>query len=256
MRRIEVMSAPVVLVTGALTGIGRATALAFAAEGAVVAVSGRHPDKGEALVADLKQSGALDAAFIKADVRREAEVSALVDEVVARFGRLDIAVNNAGKEALGAIQDVTESSYDEVFGTNVLGTLLSLKHEFRVMRAQGKGAIVNVGSVYGHKGFGGGGSVYAGSKFAIEGITKCAALEGAPAGIRVNAIAPGHVETAMFNRVIGGNSDVKAAISGMIPAGRVGEPKEIGDAIVFITSDKAAFMTGEIVTIDGGLAAG
>jgi NAD(P)-dependent dehydrogenase (short-subunit alcohol dehydrogenase family) len=250
------MLKPVVLITGALSGIGRATAFAFAAEGSRVAVSGRHPDKGEALVAELMRKGASEATFFRADVRKEAEVSALIDQVVARFGRLDIAVNNAGKEALGLIPDVTEQSYEEVFGTNVLGTLLSLKHEFRVMKAQSKGSIVNIGSVYGHKGFGGGGSVYAASKFAIEGITKCAALEGAPAGIRVNAVAPGHIETAMFDRVIGGNDDVKTMVKGMIPLGRVGEPNEIGDAIVFIASDKAAFMTGEIVTIDGGLAAG
>jgi NAD(P)-dependent dehydrogenase (short-subunit alcohol dehydrogenase family) len=250
------MLKPVVLITGALSGIGRATAFAFAAEGSRVAVSGRHPDKGEALVAELMRKGASEATFFRADVRKEAEVSALIDQVVARFGRLDIAVNNAGKEALGLIPDVTEQSYEEVFGTNVLGTLLSLKHEFRAMKAQSKGSIVNIGSVYGHKGFGGGGSVYAASKFAIEGITKCAALEGAPAGIRVNAVAPGHIETAMFDRVIGGNDDVKTMVKGMIPLGRVGEPNEIGDAIVFIASDKAAFMTGEIVTIDGGLAAG
>jgi NAD(P)-dependent dehydrogenase (short-subunit alcohol dehydrogenase family) len=250
------MSKPIVLITGALSGIGRAAALAFAAEGAQVAVSGRHPDKGEALVAEMKRNGAFNAAFFSADVRKEAEVSALMDQVVARFGRLDIAVNNAGKEALGPIPDVTEQSYEDVFGTNVLGTLLSLKHEFRVMKAQGKGAIVNIGSVYGHKGFGGGGSVYAASKFAIEGITKYAALEGAPVGIRVNAVAPGHVATAMFDRVIGGNDEVKTMVKGMIPLGRIGEPSEIGDAIVFIASEKAAFMTGEIVTIDGGLAAG
>jgi NAD(P)-dependent dehydrogenase (short-subunit alcohol dehydrogenase family) len=208
------MSKPIVLITGALSGIGRAAALAFAAEGAQVAVSGRHPDKGEALVAEMKRNGAFNAAFFSADVRKEAEVSALMDQVVARFGRLDIAVNNAGKEALGPIPDVTEQSYEDVFGTNVLGTLLSLKHEFRVMKAQGKGAIVNIGSVYGHKGFGGGGSVYAASKFAIEGITKCAALEGAPVGIRVNAVAPGHVATAMFDRVIGGNDEVKTMVKG------------------------------------------
>ena len=250
------MSTPVVLVTGALTGIGRATALAFAKGGSRVVVSGRHPDKGVALAAELKTHGAADAIFIKADVLHEAEIQALVDGVVKQFGRLDIAVNNAGKEALGAITEVTAEAYNTVFGTNVLGTLLSLKHEFRVMKAQGKGSIVNIGSVYGHKGFGGGGSIYVGSKFAIEGITKSAALEGAPVGIRVNAVAPGHVETAMFQRVIGGNQDVKSAISKMIPLGRVGEPAEIGDAIVWITSDKAAFLTGEIITIDGGLAAG
>jgi NAD(P)-dependent dehydrogenase (short-subunit alcohol dehydrogenase family) len=250
------MSKPVVLVTGALSGIGLATALTFAAEGAQVVVSGRHSDKGEALVAELKQKGASEAAFFKADVRKEAEVSALIDDVVKRFGRLDVAVNNAGKDTVGPITDVSEQAYEEVFGTNVLGTLLSIKHEFRVMKAQGKGAIVNVGSVYGHKGFAGGGSVYAGSKFAIEGITKCSALEGAALGIRVNAVAPGPIETAMFNRVIGGNADVKKMVAGMVPLGRVGEPNEIGDLIAFLGSDKAAFITGEIVTIDGGLAAG
>jgi NAD(P)-dependent dehydrogenase (short-subunit alcohol dehydrogenase family) len=250
------MARPVVLITGALTGIGRATAVEFAKEGAQIAVSGRHPDKGEALVRQLKEGGASKAAFIKADVRSEAEVAALVDSVIAQFGRIDVAVNNAGKETLGELTDITEQAYNEVFGTNVLGTLLSLKYEFRAMRAQGKGSIVNIGSVYGHKGFGGGGTIYVGSKFAIEGITKSAALEGAPHGIRVNAVAPGHIETAMFRRVIGDNNDVKTAVAASIPAGRVGDPKEIGEAIVFIASDKAAFMTGEIVTIDGGLAAG
>jgi NAD(P)-dependent dehydrogenase (short-subunit alcohol dehydrogenase family) len=250
------MSTPAVLVTGALTGIGRATALAFAKAGARVAVSGRHPDKGATLVTELRAQGAADALFVKADVLHEAEIEALVDEVVQKLGRLDIAVNNAGKETLGLITDVTAEAFNTVFGTNVLGTLLSLKHEFRVMKAQGKGSIVNIGSVYGHKGFGAGGSIYVGSKFAIEGITKSAALEGASAGIRVNAVAPGHVETAMFQRVIGGNQDVKSAISKMIPLGRVGEPAEIADAIVWITSDKAAFLTGEIITIDGGLGAG
>ena len=250
------MSKPAVLVTGGLTGIGRATVIAFAEEGARVAVSGRHSDKGEALVVELKEKGASDALFIKADVRNEAEVAAMVDAVVEKFGSLDIAVNNAGKETLGMVTDVTGEAFGEVFKTNVLGTLLSLKHEFRTMKAQGKGSVVNIGSVYGHKGFGGGGSIYAASKFAIEGVTKCAALEGAHFGIRVNAVAPGHVETAMFQRVIGGNAEVKSAVSGMIPLGRVGEPNEIGDAIAFMSSGKASFMTSEIVTIDGGLAAG
>lgn len=249
------MSAPVVLITGALTGIGAATAVAFAVEGANVVISGRHRDEGEALASDLKEKGAPGALFVKTDVRDESEVSALIDHAIARFGRLDVAVNNAGKEALGSIVDFTEQSYNDVFGTNVLGMLLSLKHEFRAMQKQGAGSIINVGSVYGHKGFGGGGSVYAGSKFAVEGITKCAALEGAPLGIRVNAIAPGHVDTAMFARVIGGNFELKAAVSRMIPLGRVGSPKEIAQTIAFIASNRSSFMTGEIVTVDGGLAA-
>jgi len=246
------MSKPVVLITGALTGIGRATAFAFAEEGAQVAISGRHPEQGDALVAGLKLKGASDAAFFKADVRNEAEVSALVDDIVTCFGRIDVAVNNAGKDVLGMITDFNEQAYDDAFGTNVKGTLFSLKHEFRAMKTQGKGSIVNIGSVYGHKGFGGGGSVYVATKFAMEGITKCAALEGAPFGIRVNAVAPGHVETAMFNRVVGGNQDVKNMIKGMIPLGRVGEPSEIGDLVVFLASDKASFITGQIIRINGG----
>jgi NAD(P)-dependent dehydrogenase (short-subunit alcohol dehydrogenase family) len=249
------MTERVVLVTGALTGIGRATAFAFASEGAKIVLSGRHQDKGDELAAELRRAGA-EAEFVKADVRYETDVANLVDKAVSRFGRLDVAVNNAGREGLAPISEVTPEHYNEVFDTNVLGTLLSLKHEFCVMQAQRKGSIVNVSSVYGHIGFGGGGSVYVGSKFAIEGITKSAALEGGPQGIRVNAVAPGPVETSMFRRVIGNNEDVKAMVVGSIPYGRVGEAHEIAAAIVFIASDQASFMTGEIVGIDGGIAAG
>jgi NAD(P)-dependent dehydrogenase (short-subunit alcohol dehydrogenase family) len=248
------MSKQVVLITGALTGIGRATAFAFAADGAQVVLSGRQEDKGQALVAELQAKGA-QAAFVRADVRYEADVAALVDQVIERFGRLDVAVNNAGKDAMCYLADVTPEAFTEAFDTNVLGTLLSLKHEFRAMKGQKKGAIINVGSVFGHKGYGAGGSIYVGSKFAIEGITKSIALEVAAHGIRVNAVAPGPIETAMFQRVVGTNEEAKKVIVGAIPVGRVGQPEEIANAIVFIASDKAAFMTGEIVTIDGGLAA-
>jgi NAD(P)-dependent dehydrogenase (short-subunit alcohol dehydrogenase family) len=249
------MNKPVVLITGALTGIGRATAFAFADEGASIVVSGRHQDKGDELVRELRATG-VEAEFVKADIRHEADVANLVERTVARFGRLDIAVNNAGRDGLGPVTEVTPEAYADVFDTNVLGTLLSLKHEFRAMLKQKKGSIVNIGSVYGHVGFPAGGSVYVGSKFAIEGITKSAGLEGAPHGIRVNAVAPGPVETAMFRRVIGNSEEVKGMVVGTIPQGRVGEPEEIAAAIVFIASDKAAFMTGEIITIDGGFAAG
>jgi NAD(P)-dependent dehydrogenase (short-subunit alcohol dehydrogenase family) len=176
----------VVLITGALTGIGRATAFAFASEGAKLVVSGRHQDKGDELAAELRRNGA-EAEFVKADGRHETDVASLVDKTVSLFGRRDVAVNNAGREGLAPIGEVTPEHYNEVFDTNVLGTLLSLKHEFRVMQAQRKGSIVNVSSVYGHIGFAGGGSVYVGSKFAIEGITKSAALEGGPQGIRQGA---------------------------------------------------------------------
>src|SRR5213594_86093 len=179
------MSSPVVLITGALTGIGRATAVAFAKEGASIVASGRREAEGKALEAELRSLGA-EAAFIRADVRHDDEVRELVDQTVARFGRIDAAVNSAGTEGQpGLVVDQTVESYAATFDTNVLGLLLSLKHELRVMTAQQSGSIVNISSTYGHQG-GAGASVYAGSKHAVEGITKSAALEGAVSGVRVN----------------------------------------------------------------------
>src|SRR5438876_4553865 len=193
------MNKPVVLITGALTGIGRATALAFAKDGARVVVAGRREAEGKALEAELRRAGA-DAAFIQADVRHEDEVRALVDNTVARFGRLDVAVNNAGTEGqVGPITDQTAESYAATFDTNVLGVILSMKHEVRVMQGQGSGSIVNISSTYGHEGAAGA-SVYVGSKHAVEGITKSVALEIAKSGIRVNGVAPGPIDTGMLTR--------------------------------------------------------
>src|SRR5260370_8077057 len=173
------MDKPVVLITGALTGIGRATAIPFAREGAWVVVSGRGESEGKALEAELRRLDA-EAAFIQADVRREDEVRELVDQTVARFGRIDAAVNSAGTEGQrGLVVDQNAESYAAIFDTNVLGVLLSLKHELRVMMAQKSGSIVNISSTYGHRG-GAGASVYAGSKHAVEAITKSASLEGCP----------------------------------------------------------------------------
>src|SRR5262245_60847825 len=184
------MTAPIILITGALTGIGRATALAFAKDGATVVAAGRREIEGKALESELRAFGAR-AAFIRADVRREDEVRHLVDETVERFGRLDVAVNSAGTEGKpGPVTDQTAESYAATFDKNVLGMLLSMKHELRVMTAQGSGSIVNISSTYGHEGAKGA-SVYVGSKHAVEGITKSAALEAATSGIRVNAVAPG-----------------------------------------------------------------
>jgi NAD(P)-dependent dehydrogenase (short-subunit alcohol dehydrogenase family) len=249
------METPVVLITGALTGIGAAAAVAYAQEHAKVVISGRHPDRGIALAKTLQSAGA-EAEFIQADVRYEKEVQQLVDRAVARFGQLDIAINNAGRETTRALNDETAETFAEIFDTNVLGTLLSLKHEFRVMKAQGKGSIVNISSLYGHRGFGLGGITYVASKHAIEGMTKSAALEGAASGIRVNAIAPGTIETAMFNRVIGGKDEVKRLLEAQDPQRRVGTAQEVAEAIKFIASDKAPYITGEILTIDGGVGAG
>ena len=248
------MSNPVVLITGALTGIGRAAALAFAKDRAQVVASGRREAEGKALEAELRSLGP-QAAFVRADVRHEDEVRSLVDQTVARFGRIDVAVNAAGTEGEpGPVIDQTAESYAATFDTNVLGTLLSMKHELRVMQAQGRGSIVNISSTYGHEGAAGA-SVYVGSKHAVEGLTKSAALEAASSGVRVNAVAPGPIETGMLNRFTR-TADRKAALVKTVPLGRVGEPNEIARAVVFLGSDDASFVTGQILNADGGKSAG
>src|SRR5258705_2732428 len=244
------LTGPAVLITGALTGIGRATALAFAREGARIVVSGRHDDKGNALVSELQEIGA-EATFIKSDVRHDDEVRALVDETVKQFGRLDVAVNNAGTEGNpGPLTDQTAESYAATFDTNVLGTLLSMKHELRVMLPQGSGSIVNVSSTYGRTSAPGA-SVYVASKHAVEGLTKSAALEAAGSGVRVNEVAPGPIETGMLDRFTG-SADRKAGLIAGVPLKRAGTPDEIAQAVVFLASDKASFVTGEILGINGG----
>ena len=241
---------PVVLITGALTGIGRATAIAFANEGARLVVSGRHNDEGQRLVAELRNLSS-EAEFLRSDVRHEDDVRTLVDQTVARFGRLDVAVNNAGTEGKpGPVTEQTADSYAATFDTNVLGTLLSMKHELRVMLAQGHGSIVNVSSTYGRTGAPGA-SVYVASKHAVEGLTKAAALEAAGSGVHVNVVAPGPIETGMLNRFTG-TDDRKAGLVAGVPLQRTGRPEEIAQTIVFLSSDKAPFITGASFAVDGG----
>jgi NAD(P)-dependent dehydrogenase (short-subunit alcohol dehydrogenase family) len=248
------MKNPVVLITGALTGIGRATAIAFAKEGARLVVSGRRDEAGQALVTELRALGA-EAEYIRADVRHEDDVRALIDQTVARFGRLDAAVNNAGTEGqAGPITDQSAESYAAVFETNVLGMLLSLKHELRVMLPQGSGSIINLSSVLGHIGIAGA-SVYAASKYAVEGLTKSAALEAVGSGVRVNAVAPGPIETDMLNRFIG-NAENKAGFLQSMPSKRAGTPEEVAQTIVFLASDKVPYLTGQSIAVDGGKLAG
>jgi NAD(P)-dependent dehydrogenase (short-subunit alcohol dehydrogenase family) len=248
------MDTPVVLITGALTGIARATALAFAGQGARIIASGRHEEAGASLVAELRGLGA-EADFIRADVRREDDVRALVDKTAARFGRLDIAVNSAGTEGKpGPAIEQTAESYAATFDTNVLGTILSMKHELRVMQPQGSGSIVNISSSFGHQG-GAGASIYAASKHAVEGLTKSVAIEVAGSGVRVNAVAPGPVDTGMLDRFAGG-ADGKARLASLNPQKRAGHPDEIARAILFVTSDAASFITGHILNVDGGKSAG
>jgi len=244
------MMAPVVLITGALTGIGRATAIAFAKEGARLVIAGRRDDAGKALVAELRELGA-EAEFVRADVRHEDDMRILVDRAVDRFGRLDVAVNNAGTEGTpGPILEQSAETYAATFDTNVLGTLLSMKHELRVMQPQGSGVIVNISSTMGSKAAPNA-SLYTGSKHAVEGMTKSAALEAAAYGVRVNAVAPGPVETGMLNR-FAGTAERKAGMLSNLPLKRAGTPEEIAQAIVFVASEKASFITGQIIGVDGG----
>ena len=247
------MSNPVVLITGALTGIGRATAFAFAKEGARLVVAGRREDAGQQLTTELRALGA-EAEFIRADVRHEDEVRELVDRTVARFGRLDVAVNNAATEGqVGPITDQTAESYAATFDTNVLGVILSMKHELRVMLPQGSGSIVNVSSAYGSVGAAGA-SVYVASKHAVEGLTKSAALEVARTGVRVNVVAPGTTDTGMLTRFT--NSDEnKAALVSTVPVKRLATPEEIAQVIAFVASANASYMTGASIPVDGGMLA-
>ena len=247
------MKRKVVLITGALTGIGRATALAFANQGARLVVSGRHDDEGQKLVAELRERGA-EAEFLRSDVRHEDDLRSLIDKTVARFGRLDVAVNCAGTEGTpGPLTEQTAETYAATFDTNVLGTLLSMKHEMRVMLAQGSGSIVNVSSTYGHTGAAGA-SIYSASKHAVEGLTKSAALEAASSGVRVNMVAPGPIETGMLNRFTG-TDERKARLAATVPLKRVGRPEEIAQTIVFLASDRASFITGASYLVDGGKSA-
>ena len=252
-QKIKTAVHQVVLITGALTGIGRATAVAFAKKGAKVVVSGRHDDKGQALVAELRALNT-EAEFIRADVRKEEDISALVDKTIARFGRLDVAVNNAGYEGqLGFIQDATVENFKAVHDTNVLGVFLGMKHQLRVMAAQKSGSIVNLTSTYGHKAAAGA-TAYVSSKFAVEGMTKSVALEQGNSGIRVNVVAPGPTDTAMIDRFTG-TAEVNDALVATVPLKRRGTPEELANAIVFISSPEASYISGTVFEVDGGMSA-
>ena len=247
------MNTPVVLITGALTGIGRATALAFAKEGARIVIAGRRDEAGQNLVAELRRLDA-EAEYVNADVRHEDDVRNLVDKTVARFGRLDVAVNAAGTEGKpGPVTEQSAESYAATFDTNVLGTLLSMKHELRVMLPLGSGSIVNVSSAYGSVGAPGA-SVYVASKHAVEGMTKSAALEVAEKGVRVNVVAPGTTDTGMLTRFTNTDEN-KAALVSTVPVKRLATPEEIGHVIVFVASPNASYMTGASIPVDGGMLA-
>ncbi len=241
----------VVLVTGGTSGIGQATALAFAKEGAKVVLSGRREKEGLAVVEEIKKAGGT-AHFVQADVAKEADVKRLVDETVAKFGRLDVAFNNAGVELLGPLAEVTEADYRRVFDINVWGVLAGMKYEIPAMLKTGGGAIINTTSTLGHVGIAGA-SVYVATKHAVEGLTKTAALEYAKQGIRVTAVAPAATETEMIERFTGGtDTEQGKGLAAMHPVGRMGRPAEVAEAVLYLASDAAKFTTGISLPVDGG----
>ena len=242
----------VALVTGGTSGIGKATAIAFAQAGAKVVLSGRREKEGAQVVAEIKKLAG-DAAFVRADVAKDADVKAMVDFAVDKFGRLDVAFNNAGVEWKGPLEQATEAEYRRVYDINVWGVLNSMRHEIPVMLKNGGGAIVNTSSVAGHVGLAQV-SVYIASKHAVEGLTKSVALEFAKQNIRINAVAPGVIATEMFDRFAG--DELRDQITAITPVGRIGASEEIAAAVLYLASDAAKFTTGASLVVDGGFIAG
>jgi NAD(P)-dependent dehydrogenase (short-subunit alcohol dehydrogenase family) len=243
----------VALVTGGTSGIGKATAIAFARAGAKVVLTGRREKEGAQVVAEIKKLGG-DAAFVRADVAKDGDVKKMVDFTVDKFGKLDVAFNNAGVEWKGPLDQATEAEYRRIFDINVWGVLNSMRHEIPVMLKNGGGAIVNTSSVAGHVGLPQV-SVYIASKHAVEGLTKSAALEFAKQNIRINAIAPGVIGTEMFDR-FAGEDEVRNQIISITPVGRIGVSEEIAAAVLYLASDDAKFTTGSSLVVDGGFVAG
>ena len=244
----------VALITGAGSGIGRASALVFAREGAKVALADIVVEGGEETVRMVKEAGG-EAFFIKADVSNAAEVEAMVNTVVETYGRIDCAYNNAGIEGqLASTDEYAEDMFDKVIGINLTGVWLCMKYELPHMLKQGSGAIVNTASGAGLIGVAGM-SAYVASKHGVVGLTKTAALEYAKSGIRVNAVCPGLIQTPMVERITNGHPQLGEALVAAEPIGRTGKPEEIAESVVWMCSDAASFVTGHAMSVDGGFVA-
>jgi NAD(P)-dependent dehydrogenase (short-subunit alcohol dehydrogenase family) len=240
----------IVLVTGGTSGIGKATALAFAGAGAKVVLTGRREKEGAEVAAQITETGGT-AAFVRADVAREADVVKAIDFVLSTHGRLDAAFNNAGVEITGPLQEVTEEHYRRAFDINVWGVLNAMKHEVAAMLKSGGGAIVNTSSVAGRIGLPQA-SLYVATKHAVEGLTKAVALEFATRGVRVNAVAPGTIDTDMVERMVGKAGEARNWLLSLHPVGRFGASEEIAAAVLYLASDAAKFTTGTTLVVDGG----
>jgi len=243
------MKGKIALVTGGTSGIGRAIALALARAGAAVVVTGRREAEGQETVRLVKQAGG-QASFYRADVSREADIRASVDHTVKTHGRLDIAINNAGVELVQPLVEATPEDFRRIYDVNVLGVLLSMKHEVPAMLRSGGGSIVNLSSVAGHIGFPGI-AIYGSSKAAVLSLTRVAAIEFAKQNIRVNSVSPAAIATDMFDR-FAGSKENQAAFAAQHPVGRVGQPEEVAAAVLFLASDAAPFVTGHDLKVDGG----
>ena len=244
----------VALVTGGTSGIGREAAVLFAKAGAKVVVSGRREKEGNETIALIRAAGG-DGLFVQSDVSRAAEVAALVLKTVEKFGRLDVAFNNAGIEGIGCPSSSSREDWDSTIDINLKGVWLCLKYEIQQMLTQGGGgAIVNMASVAGWIGSAGA-ATYCASKHGVIGLTKAAALETARNGIRVNVVCPAVIETPMGERLFGAPDKHKYAL-GFHPIGRFGKPLEVAEAVLWMCSDRASFMTGQSLVLDGGFLAG
>jgi NAD(P)-dependent dehydrogenase (short-subunit alcohol dehydrogenase family) len=245
----------VALITGGSYGIGRATAVAFAQRGARVVIADWIEDtEGETL--RLVTEAGSEGVFVTCDVSKSSNVKAMIDKTISTFGTLDFAFNNAGIEGLmGPVQQCTEENWDKTIAINLKGVWLCMKYEIEQMVKQGKGAIVNCSSVAGLNGFANL-PAYVASKHGVIGLTKTAALENAKTNIRVNAVCPGVIHTSMIDRITHGDKEAEKQYTAIEPVGRMGDPKEVAETVVWLCSNAASFVTGDAIAVDGGFVAG